>query len=143
MILGARVLAESGDAPGRYAWTKARKNYAATSPITRASGKKKVVAARFVHNDRLIDALMTQAFSALSVPAGARAYTTNNAPEEVSTTPRCVNWPTASSASCTAASRPAPPTTKKPPGPHLTQGCCLTFRLLGCLSAGAGANLSP
>jgi hypothetical protein len=43
-------------------------------PITRASGKKKVVIARFVHNDRLIDALMTQAFSALNASPGARAY---------------------------------------------------------------------
>ena len=58
-ILGARVLAEFGDAPGRYADAKARKNYAGTSPITRASGKKKVVLARFVHNDRLVDALMS------------------------------------------------------------------------------------
>ena len=49
-ILGARVLGESGDAPHRYADGKARRNYAATSPITRASGKKKVVAARFIHN---------------------------------------------------------------------------------------------
>src|SRR6187401_543214 len=44
-ILGARVLAEFGDAPGRYADAKARKNYPGTSPITRASGKKKVVLA--------------------------------------------------------------------------------------------------
>ena len=73
-VLGARVLAEFGDAPGRYASAKARKNYAATSPITRASGKKRVIAARFVHNDRLVDALMTQAFAALRVSAGARAY---------------------------------------------------------------------
>ena len=73
-VLGARVLAEFGDAPGRYTSAKARKNYAATSPITRASGRKKVVAARFVHNDRLVDALMTQAFSALRVSPGARAY---------------------------------------------------------------------
>ena len=73
-VLGARVLAEFGDASGRYASAKARKNYAATSPITRASGKKKVVAARFVHNDRLIDALMTQAFAALQASPGARAY---------------------------------------------------------------------
>ena len=73
-ILGARVLAEFGDAPGRYASAKARKNYAATSPITRASGKKKTVAARYVHNDRLIDALMTQAFASLRVSPGARAY---------------------------------------------------------------------
>lgn len=73
-VLGARVLAEFGDAPGRYASAKARKNYAATSPITRASGRKKIVAARFVHNDRLVDALMTQAFAALRVSPGARAY---------------------------------------------------------------------
>jgi hypothetical protein len=33
-ILGARVLAEFGDDPDRYADGKARKNYAATSPIT-------------------------------------------------------------------------------------------------------------
>jgi transposase len=73
-ILGARVLAEFGDDPERYTDAKSRKNYAGTSPITRASGKKKVVLARFVHNDRLIDALMTQAFSALNASPGARAY---------------------------------------------------------------------
>ena len=73
-ILGARVLAEFGDDHDRYASAKARKNYAATSPITRASGKKRTVAARFVHNDRLVDALMTQAFSALKASPGARAY---------------------------------------------------------------------
>jgi transposase len=73
-VLGARVLAEFGDDRDRYVSAKARKNYAATSPITRASGKKKVVAARFVHNDRLIDALMTQAFASLRVSPGARAY---------------------------------------------------------------------
>jgi transposase len=73
-LLGARVLAEFGDSPKRYADAKARKNYAGTSPITRASGKKKVVVARFVHNDRLIDALMLQAQSALRASPGARAY---------------------------------------------------------------------
>ncbi|MFI0471064.1 IS110 family transposase [Saccharopolyspora sp. 5N102] len=73
-VLGARVLAEFGDDPDRYATAKARKNYAGTSPITRASGKKKVALARFVHNDRLIDALLTQAFSALRLSPGARAY---------------------------------------------------------------------
>ncbi|WP_084463511.1 IS110 family transposase [Microtetraspora fusca] len=73
-VLGARVLAEFGDDPQRYATAKARKNYAGTSPITRASGKKKIALARFVHNDRLIDALLTQAFSALRLSPGARAY---------------------------------------------------------------------
>jgi transposase len=73
-VLGARVLGEFGDDLHRYADGKARKNYAATSPITRASGKKKVVAARFIHNDRLIDALMAQAFAALTASPGARAF---------------------------------------------------------------------
>jgi transposase len=73
-VLGARVLAEFGDDPHRYTSAKARKNYAGTSPITRASGKKKVALARYIHNDRLIDALMTQAFSALNASPGARAY---------------------------------------------------------------------
>jgi transposase len=73
-VLGARVLAEFGDDPRRYADGKARRNYAATSPLTRASGKKKVVTARFVHNDRLVDALNAQAFSALTASPGARAF---------------------------------------------------------------------
>lgn len=73
-VLGARALGEFGDDPGRYASAKNRKNYAGTSPVTRASGKKKVVLARFVHNDRLIDALHQQAFCALRASTGARAY---------------------------------------------------------------------
>jgi transposase len=72
-VLGARVPGEFGDDPHRYADGKARRNYAGTSPITRASGKKKVVAARFVHNDRLVDALNAQAFASLKASPGARA----------------------------------------------------------------------
>jgi transposase len=72
-VLGARVLAEFGDDPHRYASGKARKNYAATSPITRQSGKRKTVMARYVHNDRLLDALDGQAFAALTASPGARA----------------------------------------------------------------------
>ncbi len=72
VVLGARVLAEFGDDPHRYADARARKNYAGTSPITRQSGKKKVVLARHVHNDRLIDALTLQAFTALRASPGAR-----------------------------------------------------------------------
>jgi hypothetical protein len=52
---------------------RARKNYAATSPITRAPGKKKTVAARFIRNDRPTDALTAQACTALSTSPGARA----------------------------------------------------------------------
>jgi hypothetical protein len=73
-VLGARVLAEFGDDPRRYRDGKARRNYAATSPLTRASGRKKTVTARYVHNDRLVDALNAQAFAALTASPGARAY---------------------------------------------------------------------
>ena len=40
-VTGARVLGESGDDPHRYASAKARKNYAATSPITRTSARRR------------------------------------------------------------------------------------------------------
>jgi len=73
-ILGARVLGEFGDDPRRYVSAKSRKNHGGTSPITRASGKKKVVAARFIRNDRLIDALMSWAFASLNASPGARAF---------------------------------------------------------------------
>ena len=73
-ITGARILGEFGDAPGRYASAKARKNYAGTSPLTIASGKKKTVHARYIRNRHLIDALHAQALSALSASPGARAY---------------------------------------------------------------------
>jgi len=73
-ILGARVLAEFGDAPGRYLDAKARRNYAGTAPITRASGTSHVVVARFVRNKRLFDPLYAAAFSAIRTSPGARAY---------------------------------------------------------------------
>jgi transposase len=56
VILAARVLAEFGDDRTRFADAKARKNYAGTSPVTRSSGKKKVVLARYARNARLGDA---------------------------------------------------------------------------------------
>ncbi len=73
-VLGARVLAEFGDDPHRYADPKARKNYSGMAPITRASGTRRVVLARFARNRRLADALYHQAFTALTASPGARAY---------------------------------------------------------------------
>jgi transposase len=74
MTLGARVLAEFGDDPNRYADAKCRKNYAGTSPITRASGKHRVVLARYARNKRLADACHQWAFCALSASPGARTF---------------------------------------------------------------------
>jgi len=73
-ILGARVLAEFGDDPNRFENAKSRKNYASTSPITRASGKHRVVLARYARNKRLADACYLWAFAALSRSPGARAF---------------------------------------------------------------------
>jgi transposase len=73
-VLGARVLGEFGDDANRYADGKARRNYAGTSPVTRASGKKRAVLARYVRNRFLADACYQWAFCALSVSPGARAF---------------------------------------------------------------------
>jgi hypothetical protein len=74
VILGARVLGEFGDDPNRYTDAKCRKNYAGTSPLTVASGKKRAVLARHVRNRRLYDAVDQWAFCALNSSPGARAF---------------------------------------------------------------------
>ena len=73
-VLGARVLGEFGDDPNRYADAKSRKNYAGTSPVTKASGKSRVVLARHSRNKRLASALDQWAFSSLLPSPGARSY---------------------------------------------------------------------
>jgi transposase len=73
-VLGARVLAEFGDDRTRYVDARARRNYAGTSPITRASGKHRVVLARYARNERLFNACYLWAFAALTASPGARAY---------------------------------------------------------------------
>ncbi len=74
VILSARVLGEFGDDPHRYTDAKARKAYAGTAPITRASGKRRVVLARYARNRRLGDALQQWAFCSMRGSPGARAY---------------------------------------------------------------------
>jgi transposase len=73
LVLGARVLAEFGDAPNRYKDGKRRRCYAGTAPITRASGTRRVVLARIARNRRLTDACYLWAFSAISNSPGSRA----------------------------------------------------------------------
>ena len=73
-VLGARVLGEFGDDPDRYADTKSRRNYAGTSPLTIASGKKRAVLARHVRNRRLYDAIDQWAFCSINTSPGCRAF---------------------------------------------------------------------
>ena len=74
IVLGARVLSEFGDDRTRFAHPKARKNYAGSSPITKASGTRRVVLARLARNRRLADACHQWAFCALTRSTGARDY---------------------------------------------------------------------
>jgi transposase len=71
-VLGARVIGEFGDAPNRFADAKARRNYAGTSPVTKASGTKHVVTARYVRKKRLADVCDRWAFCSLTASPGAR-----------------------------------------------------------------------
>jgi hypothetical protein len=73
-VLGARVLGEFGDDRTRFSGPKSRKNYAGTSPVTKASGHSRVVLARFARNRRLGDACDQWAFCALTRSPGARSY---------------------------------------------------------------------
>jgi Transposase/Transposase IS116/IS110/IS902 family len=73
-VLGARVLGEFGDDRTRFSGAKCRKNYAGTSPVTKASGRSRVVLARYARNRRLADACDQWAFCATSASPGARRY---------------------------------------------------------------------
>lgn len=73
VVTGARVLGEFGDDPTRYQDAKARRNYAGTSPLTIASGTRRIVRARHIRNHRLADALHWWAFNAIGRSPGARA----------------------------------------------------------------------
>jgi transposase/transposase IS116/IS110/IS902 family protein len=73
-VLGARVLGESGDDRTRFTSPQSRKNYAGTSPVTRASGRSRTVLARHARNRRLAGALDQWAFCSLTQSPGARAY---------------------------------------------------------------------
>jgi len=74
VVLASRVLGEFGDDPERFQDVGARKNYSGQSPITRASGRKRVVLARYATNRRLGAALHQQALCSLRASPGARAY---------------------------------------------------------------------
>jgi len=67
------VLVSFGDDPNRYTTAKSRKNYAGTSPLTVASGKKRAVLPAGSATDAL-HALDQWAFCALTSSPGARAF---------------------------------------------------------------------
>jgi transposase IS116/IS110/IS902 family protein len=138
VILGARVLAEFGDAPGRYADAKSRKNCAGTAPITRQSGKSKTVHARFIHNDRLVDALHLQAGAAILHDPAVRAHYDELRAREIGHNAALRRSATASSASCTAASNQQPLQPDNRLVTPIPTPRYLTSKLLGCLTLTPG-----
>jgi len=74
VVLSARILGEFGDDPNRYTDAKSRRNYAATSPLTVASGRTKTVTARWVRNNYLYNPIIRWAFSSITTSDGCRAY---------------------------------------------------------------------
>ena len=116
VILGARVLAEFGDDPDRYADAKARKNYSGMSPITKASGPNgwcwpasPATAASAMHCS------CRRSPHSTIPPAPARSMT-GSAPAEPPTTKPSEPSRTGSSASSTAAYEATPSTTSTSPG---------------------------
>ena len=117
-ILGARVLAEFGDDPTRYDKARARKNYAGTvpapSPEPRARRKSSWPDTCVISTWPMP---CTCRRSAHSGDHREPAHTTTHSGTAISaTTQPCVSSATASSASCTAASKRTPSTTRRLPG---------------------------
>lgn len=74
VVLGARVLGEFGDDPERYESAKSRRNYAGTSPLTVASGRKRTVRMRYIRNRRISDAANQWALCTLRTSPGCRDF---------------------------------------------------------------------
>jgi len=73
-ILAARVLGEIGDDPNRFLTAQGLRAFAGTAPITKASGKMRIVKTWHVRNKRLGDACHWWAFAAITKSAGAREH---------------------------------------------------------------------
>jgi len=72
--LAARVLGEVGDRRERFPTPSALQCYAGTAPVTRASGKARVVSSRLACNRALRQACLQWAFCSLGRSAWARAF---------------------------------------------------------------------
>lgn len=73
-VLAARVLGEIGDDRTRFPAAQNLRSFAGTAPITKASGRIKVVRTRHIRNRRLADACHWWAFAAITKSPGARAH---------------------------------------------------------------------
>jgi transposase len=74
VVLGGRVLGEFGHDPTRFTDAASRRRYAGTAPVTRASGRSRVVLLRRARNQRLAEACRWWAFNAIQHSGGTMAY---------------------------------------------------------------------
>ena len=72
--LAARVLGEIGDARERFPTSAALQCYAGTAPVTKASGRVRLVTARWACNRFLRQALLRWAFCSLGRSTWARSF---------------------------------------------------------------------
>ena len=122
VVLGARVLAEFGDDPRplrrRQGPQELRRHQPDHPPVRQEEDRARPVRPQRPARRRPRTAGLRRAAAPHPAPAPT---TTSTAPAAPATTPRCASSPTASSASCTAASRPAPSTTKHTAWSHHNQ----------------------
>ena len=88
------------------------------APITKASGTRRVVLARYVRNRRLADALYQQALSALTTSPGARAHYDRHRARGATHHQALRALANRLVGILTAACASTPPTTRTPPGPR-------------------------
>lgn len=74
LVLGARVLGELGDDPDRFPDAASRRAYAGAAPVTRSSGRSRVMLMRRACNWRLADACRWWAIAATQRDPRATAY---------------------------------------------------------------------
>ncbi len=115
-ILSARVPGEFGDDPTRWPDPASRRAYAGSASITRASGKKRTVLARYIRNQRLYDAVRWWPSPRTASHQAPAPATTSAAASATATKPPCAAWPANSSANSTTAWNTASSTTRQPPG---------------------------
>ena len=120
VVLGARVLAEFGDDPARYA-SQGQQELRRHQPLHPPVRQEEAVIARYVHNDRLRDALGRQAYSALTASPEARAYYDELRDRNIEHEPALRQLANRLAGILTAASRPEPSTTSGRPGPGITE----------------------
>jgi hypothetical protein len=98
--------------------TTVRENDAGTSPITRTSGRKKVVQARYVRNRRLADALQQWAFCAMRGSPGAKAYYRRLRDRKIGHQAALRQLANRRVGILRGCPKPTPTTTNKQPGPN-------------------------